>query len=316
MELRPDRKALLRNAMETIARGWYVFPVAVNAKWPALHGVRDCPRSRLCADGHLGWEQRATIDPERVERCWSSAPYNVGIACGPSGLLVIDLDVPKPGQEPPEGCGHYAHGGAVFRDLCAEAGKPYPDDTHTVTTGRRGTHLYFEHPTDGPQLRNTASGNPGALGWLIDTRAHGGYVLAAGSIVDGRPYTTALDRAPMLLPGWLAERLTPAPTPPRKPVVVALPADRRGGYLRAAVERECAVVAATSSGRNRALYGAAVALGQLVAGGELPADYVTDALTAAAEACGLHLDPPPGQIGRTIASGLRAGAKRPRTVAA
>ncbi|MBN1170873.1 MAG: bifunctional DNA primase/polymerase [Micromonosporaceae bacterium] len=315
MSLLVDPQALLRSALAAAGRGWYVFPVAVNAKWPALHGARACTGVGPCGSGHLGWEQRATRDPRRIERCWAAAPYNIGIAAGPSGLVVSDLDTRKPHQVPPPGYEHHTNGAAVLRDLCASAGQPYPDHTHTVTTGRGGEHLYFAHPTGEPQLRNTASGTPGALGWLIDTRAHGGYVLGAGSVVDGRLYTTTLDRDPAPLPSWLAQRLTPTPLPPRRPVVVALPADRRGSYLRTAVERECRHVAEATSGRNRALYGAAVALGQLVAGGELPADYVTDALTTAAEACGLHRDPPPGQIARSIHSGLRAGARRPRRVA-
>src|SRR5438093_650742 len=58
------------------------------------------PRCRT-AGRHIGWEARATTDPDRIRKAWTRAPYNVGIACGPSGLLVVDLDVPKPGQQPP-----------------------------------------------------------------------------------------------------------------------------------------------------------------------------------------------------------------------
>jgi hypothetical protein len=65
-------------------------------------------------------------------------------------------------------------------------------------------------------------------------------------------------------------------------------------------------------GHNNALYLASVALGQLVAGGELNAAAVTTWLTEAATQIGQ----PYGEARRTIASGLRAGARRPRTVAA
>ncbi|MEU7872815.1 bifunctional DNA primase/polymerase [Dactylosporangium sp. NPDC049140] len=312
MELCPDLEALLRNALAAAERGWHVFPVAVNAKHPALHAERTCKRVGPCADGHIGWERRATCDLQRIARCWGAAPYNVGIACGPSGLAVVDLDVPKPDQHPPAAFARYGHGAAVLRRLAAEAGEPYPDGTHTVATGRGGQHLYFTQPTDGPSLRNSA----GKLGWLIDTRAHGGYVLGAGSVVAGRPYATVLEVSPAPLPEWLAGRMRPEPLPERRPVVVELAPDRRGRYLAAAVARECERVAAAGTARNRELYAAAAALGQLVAGGQLPAVYVEQELTRAAEACGLHLDPPPGQVPRTIASGLRAGARRPRSVAA
>ncbi|MFI5913735.1 bifunctional DNA primase/polymerase [Dactylosporangium sp. NPDC051541] len=317
MELRPDPETLLRNALTAAERGWHVFPVAVNAKHPAFpdHDAERCTgRDPRCAraGGHVGWEPRATVDTDRISRAWSRTPYNVGIACGPSALTVVDLDVPKPGQEPPAAFVGDRHGAAVLHHVAAEARQPYPDGTHTVMTGRGGQHLYFTHPADGPALRNSA----GKLGWLIDTRAHGGYVLGAGSIVAGRPYKTAADADPAPLPEWLAERLRPAPLPERRLVVVELAPDRRGRYLTTAVERECERVARAGTARNRELYAAAVALGQLVAGGELPADYVERELTRAAEACGLHTDPPPGQVLRTIASGLRAGQRRPRSVVA
>lgn len=48
------------------------------------------------------WETRATTDRERITLCWTHAPYNVGIATGPSRLVVVDLDVPKcPDDTPP-----------------------------------------------------------------------------------------------------------------------------------------------------------------------------------------------------------------------
>jgi Bifunctional DNA primase/polymerase, N-terminal len=234
--------------------------------------------------------------------------YGVGIACGPSGLVVIDLDVPKPGELPPPAWrAHRARSGAdVLAMLCERAG--HPGDTYTVQTGRGGTHLYFT-ALPGAELRNTA----GALGWLIDTRACGGYVVGAGSTVHGRPYTVVRDAPAAPLPGWLAERLRPAPLPPQKPVSVALRAGRAGAFLRTAVE--CEIARVTGSGpheHNTALYRAAVALGQLAAGGALDPGQVTAWLIHAAEQVGQR----PGEARRTIASGLRAGAKRPRSVAA
>lgn len=61
-----------------------------------------------------------------------------------------------------------------------------------------------------------------------------------------------------------------------------------------------------------ALYIASVALGQLVAGGELSeVDVMGWLLTTA-----LYVGQGECEARRTIASGLRAGARRPRTVAA
>jgi hypothetical protein len=307
-----DTATLLAAALATADRGWPVFPLRPGDKRPALHGADRCPGTGPCADTHAGWEQRATTDPDRIRAAWARAPYNVGIATGPARLVVVDLDTPKPGQDPPftlRETHRVRDGSDMFALLCEQAGVPVPLDTYTVITGRGGSHLYYRHPEGGPVLRNTA----GTLGWLIDTRAAGGYVVAAGSTVAHRPYTVAHDTGPAPLPGWLADALHPAPLPPQRPVTVPLAADRHGAYLRSAVTRELArVTGSPPHGHNNALYQAAVALGQLVAGGQLGEDDVTAWLTTAATRVGQTAR----ETARTIRSGLLAGAKRPRTVAA
>jgi hypothetical protein len=284
---------LLTAALAAAARGWHVFPLRPDDKRPAIER----------------WEQRATLEPDRIRRCWTAGPYNVGIACGPSGLVVLDFDARKTGQAAPAGYEGYLHGWGVFTDLCADLNQPDgPGITYAVATGRGGLHLYFRQP-DGIELRNTA----GALGWLIDTRAHGGYVVAAGSAVAGRAYTIRHDAATPVLPGWLAERLQPAPLRPEgPPIVVELPADRHGAYVRAAIDATLTKLAeAAEGGRNHALFMAAQTLGQLAAGGAVAEDTVTTVLADAAGRLGLR----PRETERTIASGLRAGARRPRQVA-
>ncbi|RNI02237.1 DNA primase [Micromonospora aurantiaca] len=295
---------LLIAALGHAARGWHVFPLRPGDKRPAFpdHAADDCTgRDPRCRAGHVGWEARATTDPDRIRRAWSARPYGIGLACGPSRLVVVDLDTPKTGGAGRDGL-------AVLAELAA-AHAAAIDPTYTVATGRGGTHLYYRHPDTGPALRNTA----GTLGPMVDTRAHGGYVVAPGSTVAGRPYTVDLDTDPAPLPGWLAALLAPAPLPPQRPVVVDLPADRTGAYVRAAIDRETARVTAAPAGeRNRSLYIAAVALGQLTAGGALTAADAQSVLEQAAASAGL------GRVetARTIRSGLAAGSRRPRKVAA
>jgi hypothetical protein len=308
---------MLQAALDAAARGWHVFPLRAGTKRPARpgHDAAACdgtdPR---CRGGHTGWEPRATTDPVRICRGWAGERFNIAVACGPSRLVVVDLDTPKPGDTPPPDWNlpGIRDGAAVLAALCQRAGEPYPAATWTVRTPSGGTHLYFTAPVDGPELRNT-QGAAGGLGWLVDTRAAGGYVAGAGSVVDGRPYTVTCDTPPAPLPAWLAERLRPTPLPPQRPVDVSLPAGRAGGYLRRAVDGELArVLSSPPDGHNTALYRAAVALGQLVAGGALSEADVTAWLTDAAGQVGQQ----PGETARTIASGLRAGAARPRSVAA
>ncbi|QKW12388.1 bifunctional DNA primase/polymerase [Verrucosispora sp. NA02020] len=304
---------LLAAALAHAARGWHVFPLRSDDKRPAFpdHPADQCtgrdPRCRT-AGRHLGWEPRATCDPDRIRRAWSVHAYGIGIACGPSRLVVIDLDIRKPGQTMPPGYEGYGSGLRVLTELAARHGGTI-DPTYTATTGRRGTHLYYQHPATGPELRNTA----GMLGPMVDTRAYGGYVVAAGSTVAGRPYTVDLDTDPAPLPEWLAPLLAPAPLPPQRPVVVDLGTGRRAAYVDAAIRRQVTEITTAAPGRrNHTLYVSAVALGQLVAGGALTEDDATSVLTNAAQAAGLR----PAETARTIASGLRAGARRPRSVAA
>ncbi|WOT34268.1 bifunctional DNA primase/polymerase [Streptomyces coeruleorubidus] len=197
--------------------------------------------------------------------------------------------------------------------LCERHSQPFPDDTYRVRTWSGGTHLYFAAP-EGEALRNTAGDSARGLGWKVDTRAVGGLVVGAGSAFAGESYTVAQHAPVAPLPVWLAELLRPAPLPPQRPVTVPLTIrDRRGKFLNAAVNGELARV--TGSGEhqhNNALYIASVALGQLVAGGELDAYEVAERLAEAA----LSVGQGEREARRTIASGLRAGANRPRTVAA
>ncbi|QQM42742.1 bifunctional DNA primase/polymerase [Streptomyces liliifuscus] len=296
----PHSSNQLASALDAASRDWQVFPLIPCDKRPA---VRD-------------WEARATADRERITRCWTRAPYNVATATGPSGLVVVDLDTPKgPDDTPPaEWAEHGVTDGAdVLAVLCERHGQPFPTDTYTVRTWSGGRHLYFAAP-EGEPLRNTAGDSARGLGWKVDTRAAGGYVVAPGSIVNGHRYATVHDMPVAPLPDWLTNLLRPAPLPPQRPVTVPLTIrDRRGKFLNAAVNGELARV--TGSGEhqhNNALYIASVALGQLVAGGELDAYEVTEKLAEAA----LSVGQGEREARRTIASGLRAGANRPRRVAA
>lgn len=289
------KTALLTAALDAAARGWHVFPLRPGDKRPAVSN----------------WSERATTDRQRITRCWTHAPYNIGIAAGPSALVIVDLDTSKgPDDLPPADwtTPGIVGGTDVLAALCERHNQPYPTDSHTVRTGSGGMHLYFTAP-ETVELRNSA----GSLGWKIDTRANGGYVVGARSIVAGHSYETLHNSTPSPLPGWLLDLLRPAPLPPQKPVTVTLMSDRRGRWLKKAVDGELARV--THSGphkHNDALYIASVALGQLIAGGELTGAEVTAWLLTAA----LQVGQGEREALRTIASGLKAGAARPRTVAA
>ena len=189
------------------SRGWHVFPLIPGTKRPACpgHPAARCDRSDpWCRHGHTGWEQRATTSDARIRRAWSSRPYGIGIACGPSRLLVIDTDQPKPDQTGDAG-------GRTGEDDLGRARSPAP--------GAAAADLHRGHPVrrDAPLLRR-----PGRAA----ARQHRRPARAAGRhprrrrLRRRRPHRhrPALpgDRGPPSapLPDWLAQLLT---TPSRRP---------------------------------------------------------------------------------------------------
>lgn len=287
---RPPR--LMRAALEAAEAGLAVFPLRPLSKKPV-------PKD---------WESVATCDPEQIRAWWQAVPYNVGIACGPSGLLVVDLDDAKDQRVPDRWSGAH-HGRDVLAQRAAEDGQRYPDGTYTVRTPSGGEHLYFRAPAE-PELRSRVG-----CWWRVDTRGAGGYVVAAGSITRRGRYWARNQAAIAPLPEWLVTALTPPPPP--DPVGLELPAGRAGAYVAAALEGETRAVASAPTGqRHNTLLRAAARLGFLIGGGALDQRTAEAALFDAARG---HI----GQDGftehevtRTIQDGLAWGRERPRYIAA
>jgi len=293
-------------ALAAAERGWPVFPIHQNGKYPA---VKD-------------WENRATTDPAQLEQWWEKVPYNIGIACGPAGLVVIDLDSARGQSPPPQWAEHgVTHGSQVLAFLAQRAGEPDPIDTYTVISPNDGEHRYYLTPPD-LALRNTIGELGNGLGWRIDTRAHGGNIIAAGSVrrigtrlrcYQAHPQRPA-DPAP--LPQWLATRLSPPPPPQRTPIRLRPGAHRLDAYLQAALLGEAKNVTLAISGtRAGTLFTSAAALGELVGAGLLHEQLALDTLLDAArghsgvdgwnEREALH----------HITNGIARGRRNPRDVA-
>ncbi|MFF7298483.1 bifunctional DNA primase/polymerase [Streptomyces sp. NPDC008265] len=295
--------SMLVAALAAAARGWPVFPLRPGDKRPAGHREEHCPGIGRCQVRHVTPEERATTDRTRIAECWTHKPYNVGLATGPAGLVVIDLDLPKATDKaPPAEWAGFRDGIEVFTAVCERAGHPVPADTYTVRTGRGGLHLYFTAPEE-KRLRGSA----GRLGWKVDTRAWGGYVVAAGSRVHRRPYEVINAVDPIPLPTWLSDLLTPPPAPaPRSVATVRARIGRADRYATAALDGELAKLAAAPDGEhNLTLYRAAYALGRLIAAGTLPEHEVTDRLTEAALAKGLA----PSRTAASIRDGIRRSTR-------
>lgn len=294
---RPAAGRLARAALAAAAAGHHVFPLHPRSKFPAVEA----------------WEQAATRDPEVITDWWSTRPYNIGAAVGRTGLVVVDLD-DGDGEIAPERWSGARGGRDVLAQLAREADAPFPAGTYTVSTPG-GTHLYFRSPA-GLALRNTQGEQGNGLGWKVDVRANGGYIVAAGSV---RPegYYRAVNRAPIAeLPGWLAVALTPAPAPPRVSTPpLQLPGGRAAAYVRAIVEGETEKVQAADHGHRRStLLAAARTLGRIVGGGSLDEREAERVLTdAAAVHVGTHQFTT-AEADRTIRDGLTYGMKAPRRI--
>ncbi|MER6179485.1 bifunctional DNA primase/polymerase [Streptomyces sp. NPDC001652] len=287
---------LLFAALDAAERGWAVLPLRPGDKRPALHGEEVCPGIGDCAGGHRKWEERATIDPDRIRRAWGDLPFNVGIATGPSGLVIVDLDMPKrkSSTDTPNGV-------TTFTALCERAGQAVPT-TRTVRTANGGVHLYFTAPF-GARLGNTA----GRLGKRIDTRAWGGYVVAPGSLTPTGAYAVVNDMLPAPLPEWLYAHL--AARQSSRALTAAPSSVRASSYAAAGLNAEAASVRQAPQGeRNATLLRAARALGRFIAWGDLPREQVEEALQWAGEQAGLS----PRSCEATIRSGLNWSIARNR----
>jgi hypothetical protein len=262
-------------------------------------------------------------DPEQVSAWWSSRfkRAHVGLLTGRGsngrGLVVIDLDMKKPGTVLPDEYADVASGADVLERLAAAAGGEWPE-TYMVLTPSGGIHLYFEQPADGPLIGCATGAGPTAphLGPLIDVRGVGGLVIAAGSYSAAQeiPYRRASPPGllPQPLPGWLLERMRPAaaPAPVRRPAPVrVLPTGSRAeraavAALSSATEK---VASAGEGERNRSLFAAARWLGELheTAPAVLDETTVREQLLAAALASGQS----ERESLRTIRSGWERGVR-------
>lgn len=275
--------SLLQTALECAKLGFYVFPLGDKSKKPRIEGE--------------DWEEIATTDPAKIKEWWGKFPRaNIGLAAGKSGLIVIDVD---------------PHNGGNIDLLPLE-----DDEKKTVIslTGGDGEHYLYRQP------KGVEFGNGNTMPKGIDSRGHGGYIVAPGSIHDetGKPYAwkpgaSPKDLKPLSLPYALGKLLKTKEDEERPPVTTP-PAIRSNGlhpYALAAMQNELqALATAPVSDRNNQLNRSAFSLGQLVAGGELSESEVATALEHTALAIGLT----PRETAKTLKSGLEDGKKIPRQV--
>lgn len=284
------------------------------------HEIDDC--RCITAGRPCHGVRAATTDVTRVEQWWTQDPRcGVGVACGPSGIVIIDIDAhggtppadPLPGVEHGTDATSWTSGWDTLDALCAARGTRRPwevEPTLTVATPSGGLHAWYR--VEDPWRWTSGAGR---IGWQIDLRASWGYGIAPGTWTPQGAYEavgTCRTIAP--LPAWLAEDLRRVGHY-REPVR-AIPSNRRtlptpqrtgARYVDAIIRAEVDAVASCSAGtRNQRLWEAARALGRFITTGQLAPSDIERELTAAASACGLRA----GEAAASIASGLRHGMRR------
>lgn len=348
--------ARLATALDTALwcseRAWPVHPLAPGRTTPAAdchdcqagsHPPEHCPcipAGRWCHGVHS-----ASADRSRIAHWWREQPrFGVGVACGPAGLVVIDVDpygavlpaydrllpgVHIPGSVSLNGLRNGFHSLALLAALRGQADPAEDETTLRVRTPSGGLQLWYAAPRGEVWRGSTGSGTRGALAWQVDVRAGSGYVIAPGTTTAVGTYTACRPlREPAPLPRWLAAELARTghrPPPSDVSASVPVPCRARAAVLAAEERREAAartlstVLSAVldcgavtkDAGFGDRLDRAAFVAGGLVGTGRLRlSDAESVLLAAAAQAR-------PGQRRRSlqiVRAALAAGSRQPLEV--
>lgn len=217
----------LAAAAQAVSRGFAIFPCNPVGSVDPESGSNIEKMPHLIRPGKpykLRWGEAATSDMGRVVDWWTYSPEaNIGIACKPSGLLVVDCDMPKreyqlvgtPWEFVHEKYGPLVDGADVLREMCGRFGDTYDrfERTYRVCTASMGLHLYFRWP--GEIQASQASPVPGLLDIRCNGGQLGGYVLGAGSQTSKGAYVAENDLPIAEAPPWLIELCREKPKPAR-----------------------------------------------------------------------------------------------------
>ena len=171
-------------AKQLAGLGFYIFPLIQNSKLPA---VKD-------------YTNKATTDVNEIEKIWFDKTLelyrgnNIGIATSKydgGALLVVDVDNKKGKKGKPD-----KDGSGTLAKLKA-AGFTLPK-TKVQRTTSGGFHLIYK--VEKGVMNSVEKIGPG-----IDIRSKGGYIVGAGSIVDGKTYLINNDKI-VAAPEWLIQK--------------------------------------------------------------------------------------------------------------
>ena len=271
-----SNKEMLEAALSYVSKGIPVFPCNRDKSPKTSHGFKN-----------------ATTDPDQIRSWWSKHPdASIGMPTGNvSNYWVFDLDLHKPGAK------------EVFESLLQENG-PLPETRISKTGG--GGHQYF-FKCNGKEIPSSI----GKVGYAMDVRAEGGYVILPPSSHDsGNRYVWEKAVPATEAPEWLVELVTRKRAKKSEPHQFN-PEGEGTRFGHRVLEQEINAVSQSPEGvRNDRLNKAAFNLGQLIAGGEIEQTLVEQGLLKAALESGLDEQ----ESKRTIQSGIESGMEHPRRV--
>ena len=162
--------SMLADALEYLALGWSVIPIAANKKKPPLVD--------------WGLYQKVRPTEKQVREWWTKYPNaNIAVVTGAiSDIVCIDVDTYKGGS--PDGL-------------------PFSSVRAKSVSG--GLHFFYKYPENTEHVKTYANAET-----HIDVRGDGGYVLIAPSTIDGKEYRfTEFDGIEGLgtAPGWVSSNV-------------------------------------------------------------------------------------------------------------
>lgn len=299
---------MLDHALAYAARGWAIFPLKPHDKTPITkNGVLD-----------------ATTDEATIRKWWAKTPAaNIGLACGASAIVVIDLD----GDQAIEWWAQFELDHKLrYTTLTSVTPGKIKNGKHAG----KGRHILLKAPSG-----ITLSNSEGTIAKGIDTRAGNGYIVLPPSYHPDHPRGpryewenegTKIAAMPQAVIDLLIHRVEPAGA--SQPLPTSAPRQSPNGngqhatthadqsnraalaaYAARAFDDEIATLrAATEGQRNSQLNRSAFNLGTLIGAKLLDQFDVERALMSTARAIGLA----ERESQKTIASGLSDGIANPR----
>ena len=346
-----------RLALDLATLGWHILPLSPVSKRPLgncgacrpRHGIPAHPAHACPCLATGGWchgVRAATTDPARITIWWQHEPRAVpGVAAGPSGLVLADIDahgdqlpphlatgllpgidladepIPRDVWDDP---GRFRDGRDTLTLLARLRGGPKPwlsgpeHQPVTAATPSGGVHLWYQAPA--PNLRQALSDPHGRYGlaWQIDLKAGWSYGIAPGATTTAGTYRIrgGDPTRPGRMPGWFAREViratTTAPRQPATPPPLPAPGGPGpGAYLTTVIHRGAVQLAAMTDGRKRALSALAYHAGGLLQWADADQDHVAGQLIDAGTAAGLRHSDATRIVHRAITNGISRPVAQP-----